>query len=214
MNTIKLTYQDYLSNPSGIVNSSTVNNTQGWAKISMLDKWLHSNSSANLTFFMLVSTGDSTEEVSSNRRITLVDKPGNHKSSSKKPSKLGMGLGIPLAFAFVAFVIVGLFLCMRRRRKSGGYIGNRSRNQRNSRTRAVQPEDDDWNGGTRGPDRFRDDPDPGVELQDRVRGHRRGDSISIGSLGSSPTHDGFETQGQTGGNAFRDEISRQRDKNR
>ena len=77
-----------------------------------------------------------------------------------------------------------------------------------SKSRGAMPVDDDDfadGSGTRGPDRFRDEPiGGGLELQDRsTRG--RGGEDSLGSLESTPTED-FGGRG----NAFRDEISRQR----
>ena len=193
------------------------NITQGWAKIEMEQDWLHGNKSTNLTFFLnsIAQTDSQANTTTSGTQFTLVD-PNSEKdddsSSSKKDKKIGMGLGIPIAFAFIALGIVGIFFYMRRRRRAGGYLAKRSLSHGSVRDRAIHSEDDDWNGGTRGSERFRDEPGPGLELQDRSRGHRRGDSL--GSLESSPTHDGFESQGQSGGNAFRDEISRQRGKNR
>lgn len=188
---------------------------QGWAKIEMQQDWLKGNKSTNLTFFM-----SSTDPIGSDSnprsglQFTLLEKDTG--SSSKKPNKLGIGLGIPFAFALVALGIAGIFFYMRRRRRAGGYLNKRSGSHGGGggggRDRGVHLDDDDWSGGTRGPERFRDEPGPGLELQDRGRGHGRDDSL--GSLGSSPTHDGFESQGPSGGNAFRDEISRQRDKNR
>lgn len=212
-NQIKLRYLDYVAKEDTISQVSA-DNKQGWAKIEMQKEWLEGNKSTNLTFFMSsTNNGDSdSSNTLSGPRLMLVDDKSEKEGDSQKSSKLGMGLGIPIAFAFVALGIVGLLFCMKKRRKGAGYLNKRSHSQGGGRSRAIHLEDDDWSGGTRGPERFRDEPGPGLELQDRSRGYDRDNSI--GSLGSSPTNDGFENQGQVGGNAFRDEISRQRNKNR
>lgn len=177
-------------------------------KIDMKQEWLKGNTSTNLTVF-LSSTDKPNPE--SGPMFTLVDpnSADDDHPSSKTSKKLGVGLGVPFALALIVLGILGICFFRRRRSRAGSYLNKRSLSKNNGRNQGIQSEDADWIGGTRGPERFRDEPGPGLELQDRSRGHNRGDSIV--SSTSSNARDGFESQG---GNVFREEISRQRDRNR
>ena len=92
---------------------------------------------------------------------------------------------------------MALFVCFRKRRGKGYGSGKSLRQRVGSGARR---------GHRRGPS-FHDEPNTGVELKDRtkgVKGESSEDSWDWGSPVSSPTSAGG------GGNAFRDEIQRQR----
>ncbi len=166
--------------------------------IEMAEEWLNGGKSANLTVY--ITSSNQTVSGPTINLITAADE------AKKQPSKVGMGVGIPMAFGAVAVIGVAAFCCIRRRRRaSQGYLANKSRNQRAG---AMQVEEDDFIGGTRGPRPFRDEPSRGVELQDRSRGHGR--DGSLGSLASSSPTEEFGGRAEGRSNTFRDEISRQR----
>ncbi|KAL9595362.1 MAG: hypothetical protein Q9219_006488 [cf. Caloplaca sp. 3 TL-2023] len=116
----------------------------------------------------------------------------NSTSSHGKGNDLGEKAGIPVGLGVFLIAAAGLlfWFLRRRRNNSAGYMSKRG---------AVTGTRDLAGGGERG---FRDEPTRGLELQDRGAGHGRQDSWEAGwDTGSS--------QGG-GGNAFRDEIDRQR----
>ena len=112
---------------------------------------------------------------------------------------MGEKVGIPvgLVFLIVAVIAVALFVCFRKRR-SKGYGAGKSLRQRVG------------GGASRGHRRdpsFHDEPTTGVELKDRntrLTGESPEDNWDWGSPVGSPAHAGGA------GNAFRDEIQRQR----
>ena len=173
----------------------------------MEEEWLRDGKSTNLTVFITSSYEGIT---SSGPTVVLVPDEDPSQPKKKVSSKVGLGVGIPFAFGAVAVIALGAFCCIRKRRRaSKGYLASKSRGHR---AQAMPVEEDDFIGGMRGPGRFRDEPSGGgLELQDRGdRGNRgRGREDSLGSLTSTPTED-FGGQGEGRGNAFRDEISRQR----
>lgn len=186
-----------------LISATNISNSIGFAQLTMEKEWLREGKSNNLTVF-ITSSYEGSNKTSSGPTIVLV--PDEHSSTSKKTvSKVGLGVGIPFAFGAVAVIALCAFCCIRRRRRaSKGYLASKSRGLRSE---AMPIEEDDFIGGSRGPGRFRDEPSGGLELQDRSRGLGREDSL--GSVTSTPTED-FGGQGEGRGNAFRDEISRQR----
>ena len=192
-------------------------NSRGYQLIHMDEKWLEGGQTNNLT----LSIASSNSLRSPGPRFVLhpnSDPQKNETSSDEKPSKVGMGVGIPIGLAFIAVVAFGLFYFLRKRRRGAvgaassrgqGYLTGRSRSQRTGEDGGIQLDEDEFVGGTRGPERFRDEPTHGVELQDRSRGRVRDDSFE--SLPSSPGPENFAGHRQgTSTNAFRDEIARQR----
>lgn len=201
-NTISLNYVDD-PNDGPLIFATNVSNSKGYALIEMAEKWLREGKSNNLTVFITSLSEGSNKTISGPTIVLIPDKDSS--PSKKKPSKVGLGVGIPFAFGAVAIIALGAFCCIRKRRRtSKGFLASKSRGHQ---VGAMPVEEDDFIGGTRGPGRFRDEPSGGLELQDRSRGRGRQDSL--GSLTSTPTEDSGR-QGEGRNNAFRDEISRQR----
>lgn len=211
-NTVQLSFLDTTANVT------TVSNSQGYALIKMEINYLNSSDHIAITIHVL---SHSTSLTTSNLTLNLIRKNSTiHSTPAKdKPSKLGVSVGIPIVLAFIVGAFL-LFCCLKKNRRNAvggmlgrrkGYLTGQSRAQRVGRVSAggSPPRDDRSVGG----DPFRDEPERGVELQDRGgrRGHRGGDD-GLGELGDSPTQEGFEGRGRGRGgtNAFRDEISRQR----
>ena len=189
-----------------------ISTNTGYVTVKMEEEWLHGDDRRNLTVDIVAADSSHSSELGAvGPRISLLHKESAHHPNDPKDERVGMGVGIPLGLAFVGFIVVAAFFCMRRRRARGGALANRSQNRR-SRGLHLR-DDDDWTSGTRGaPERFRDEPTRGVELQDRTRGRHSGDSL--GSLAGSPTDDRLGDRGRVGANnVFRDEISRQKGKN-
>lgn len=204
--------------------SEAVANKKGYILIKMQEEWLDKSNSKNITTYIVSNYNDSDDSVDGKgkrdtRNITKIGPTltlikDTSPTPGKDPKKLGVKVGVPFAMAFLVVVLLLLCLGTRKQRRnawnkiagsrSSGYLANRSREQRPSG--GIQLREDDTGGR-----RFRDEPDRGgVELQDRDgRRHYSGDS-SFGSLGSSPTQEGFGGRSPGGSNAFRDEISRQR----
>lgn len=187
----------------------------------MEEGWLNKSDSINITTYINSHSDGSGQSVkrsgpttgsSPGPTLTLIKDP-SPASSGKDSSNLGVKVGVPFAMAFL--VVVLLLLCLgtkKQRRKAwnkisgsrSGYLAGRSHKKRTSG--GIQLREDNVGRG-----QFRDEPDRGgVELQDRDgRRHYSGDS-SFGSLGSSPTQEGFGGRTPGESNVFRDEISRQK----
>lgn len=202
----------YVDDPSDVflLTITKIPNSKGYALVQMAEEWLKGGKRENLTVY--ISSSSEPNRIISGPTIVLIphddDDDDDSSRSKKKPSKVGIGVGIPFAFGAVAVIAIGAFCIMRKRRRAAkGYLNSKSRS---ARAGAIQVEEDDFIGGTRGAQRFRDEPsDGGVELQDRRRGRGR-EEDSLGSLTSTPTEE-FGGQGEgRNNNAFRDEISRQR----
>lgn len=216
--TIEVTYVDDPDNKVAFSRKG-IPNSRGYELIRMDKEWLEGGQANNLTLNIASSNSRGDEKSSSGPRFVLhpnSDPEKTESSSDDKSSKVGMGVGIPIGLAFIAVVAFGLFYFLRKRRRGAvgaassrgkGYLTGRSRSQRISGDRGIQLDEDEFVGGTRGSEPFRDEPTHGVELQDRSRGRVMNDSFE--SLPSSPEN--FAGQGQgTSMNAFRDEIARQR----
>lgn len=211
-NKIELKYLNATTNDDDTTIFETVDsipNERGYALIEMKEEWLNKSSSTNFTIF-LVSQGD-TRSILSGPIITLV-RNSTSRPSAKQSNKVGVKAGIPVGLAVVVVALLVLCFCMKKQRKSAfASIMGRPRGtptgSRAQRTSGVTNfrEGDVGSGGGR----FRDEPDRGVELQDRGRA-RHSREGSFGSWGSSPTQEGLGIRGQGESNVFRDEISRQR----
>lgn len=221
--TIELAYLNSPDMNSSVFSTSeAVANEKGYMIIKMQEDWLNKSDSINITTYVNSHSNGSDQSVdksgpttgsSSGPTLTLIKDP-SRASSDKDSKKLGVRVGVPFAIAFL--VVVLLVLCLgtkKQRRKawnkisgsrSSDYIAGRSHKKRTSG--GIQLRDDNIGRG-----QFRDEPDRGgVELQDRDgRRHYSGDS-SFGSLGSSPTQEGFGGRSPGASNVFRDEISRQK----
>lgn len=200
-------------NASNIFNrSEAVVYEKGYILMKMQEEWLNKSESKNFTTYLVSPSKDSANLVKVGPTLTLI-KESSPASSGKDPNKLGVKLGVPFAMAFLVVVLLLLCLGTKKQRRnawnkvsgsrSSGYLAKRSRGHQTPG--GIQLREDGMGGG-----RFHDEPDRGVELQDRDgRRHHSGDS-SFGSLGSSPTQEGFGGRTPGGPNVFRDEISRQK----
>ena len=147
--------------------------------------------------------------------ITLTNAPAVHypPPPPSNPNKLGIFIGIPVGLGFVALILCGLCIGMRKHRKidikglagrKKGYGVGKSRRQRMGKGGGIRLQEREVN-----PPRgsiFRDDPVAAEESERRFQAHTRDESL--GSLVNSPARENFE-QGRDGQNAFRQEIARQ-----
>ena len=207
------TVQVYNSDASGLDSPATAEilaslnatNYEGSVFLNMSSAWLGDQSSTNLTLALIVDENGSDVKVFAGPTFTLLstsDSGSTHFEPSSTPSsskELGEKVGLPigLVFLIVAAIAAGLFVCFRKRRGKG-YGAGKSLGQRVG------------SGTGRGHRRdasFHDEPTTGVELKDRnkgLTGEAPEDNWEWGSPVSSPTSIGGA------GNAFRDEIQRQR----
>lgn len=200
-----------------------------YALITVDEKWFKGNDSSNFTIsiFSIFSHGNSsgphltlgpTLTLSSNSTVSSPPQPTN------KSTRVGVKVGIPIGLAiFVAGLLIICFAMKKQRRSTVAgitgarkdYLTGRSRSQRVPRDGIhLQENEMGVAGGGVGNNRFRDEPERGLELQDQPRRTPSSAGSSISSLGSiSPTSEGFGSQPVQGGggrNVFRDEIVRQR----
>ncbi|KAI9871018.1 MAG: hypothetical protein M1830_003526 [Pleopsidium flavum] len=220
--TIELDYANANASEGGPVATSlpkTLNN-YGYVTITMNSDWLKGLSRNNLTLFIiqLDPTPDHRTSVLKGPTISLINKPVTHyppPPPTSMPNKLGLLVGLPISLGFVMFVLFGLFLGMRKHRKIGlgsvmgsrkGYGVGKSRRQRVGKNGAIRLGEREV--GVRAPVEtgFRDEPTRGVELQQRQ--HAREENLD--DLVSSPTREHFGDDPRMQGNAFRDEITRQK----
>lgn len=184
-----------------------------------MDKaWLQGTGRNNLTLTIL-SVENAELDVTAGPIISLTNRPATHypaPPTTKAPNGLGLLVGIPVALSFFVFVLRGLFFGMRKHRKIGlgnvmgrrrGYGAGKSRRQRLGKNGAIRLGEDEIAAGLREDAHFKDEPTEGVELQQRSPNHER--EAGLGSLADISSREGFG-QVDTHGNAFRDEISRQR----
>lgn len=187
-----------------------------------MDKaWLQGTGRNNLTLTILSlgPKGNPKLVVTAGPVISLTNRPATHypaPPTTKAPNRLGLLVGIPVCLGFFVFILCGLFFGMRKHRKIGlgnvmgrtrGYGVGKSRRQRLGGSGAIRLGEAELAAGVREDARFKDQPAEGVELQQRSPNYAR--ETSLGSLAESPSRDAFG-QVDTHGNAFRDEISRQR----
>ena len=201
-------YNTALNSPAtaDLLTSLNATNSQGSVFLNVSSAWLKGQSTANLTLALIVDQEDKDPKSFVGPTFNLLSTSSSEDSSHPAPSsapssskKLGEKVGLPvgLVFLIIAAIAVALFVCFRRRRGKG-YGAGKSLNQRVG------------SGTGRGHRRdasFHDEPNSGVELRDRNRGltgETPEDNWDWGSPVSSPTTAGGH------GNAFRDEIQRQR----
>ena len=146
--------------------------------------------------------------------ISFINAPANHLPPSPHTSsnRLGIFVGIPVGVFMFCLIVGGLFYGMKKHREINlkdilarrkGYTGRKSRRQRFGRTGPISI-------SKREIDHRSSDYKDDVELQQRNTSHSK--DLSLGSLVESPVKEGFADNFSTGGsgNAFRDEIERQR----
>jgi hypothetical protein len=207
--TVKLNYAN--SSNEQAWTSDPLDNSLGVASITMDKAWLQGYSQYNLTFYALMFEPNKPEVNAiayDGPTILLKKQPPNHYKApdhTKAPNKLGLMIGLPVSLGFVALVVIGLFVGMRKHRKIGlgnimgrraGYGAGKSRRQRMGigKKGAISLQEREV---AREP-QYRDEealPPPG-----RPRGHYRENS-----LGSLVSEDGI----RPAGNAFRQEVERQ-----
>lgn len=201
--------------------SAKTPNAYGYSTLTMDKAWLQGTGRNNLTLTILSLTpnGNAKLIVTAGPLISLTNRPVTHypaPPTTKAPNRLGILVGIPVGLGFFVFILCGLFFGMRNHRRIGlgnvmgrrrGYGVGKSRRQRRGENVAIRLGEAEPAAGVREDSRFIDQPAEGVELQQRSSNHAT--ETSLGSLAESPFR---ESSGRvdTHGNAFRDEISRQR----
>jgi len=219
--TIELSYVSTSGGGGNAWSSAKTPNAYGYVTMTMDKAWLQGTSRNNLTL-TIVSLGPNVNAQAvrtSGPVISLINKPVAHLPApphTKAPNKLGMEIGIPVGVAFIVFVVFGLCIGMRKTRRIGvgnvmgrrkGYGIGKSRRQRVGNNGPIRLDEQEAGPGPwRG--HFRDESNGEIELPQRNPGHAREESL--GSLVGTPTQEGFGDPTGTRGNAFRDEISRQK----
>jgi len=218
--TIELDYANATGGGAVATSLPKTLNNYGYVTITMDSAWLQGLNRKNLTLFIiqLDPTPDHRASTMTGPTISLINKPVTHYPApppTSKPNKLGLEVGLPVGLGFVIFVLFGLFLGMRKHRKIGlgsvmgsrkGYGVGKSRRQRVGKNGAIRLGEREV--GVRAPAEtgFKDETTRGVELQQRQ--HAREESLD--DLVSSPTREHFGDDPRKQGNAFRDEVSRQK----
>lgn len=211
---IELNYANQAGNGGdSAYTSPTVPNAYGYVTIDMQKDWLQGEKRSNLTLYIveLDPTPDARASILGGPTISLINKPVEHfkpPPHTKAPNHLGLILGLPIGLGFVALVVCGLCIGMRKHRKInvGNIMGKKGRGYGIGQSRIQRL------GGTRkgkgairlgGMDRRAEPGIQGSQYMDEPRqGHGREDSL--GSLVS----DGYNDSERTRGNVFRNEVQR------
>jgi hypothetical protein len=209
--------------------SDRIPNAMGYATVTMQKEWLGSDlvNTNNLTFVASEYDSDSDKKASffDGPNVILMNKPAEHlppPPPTKAPNKLGLMLGLPIGLGFTAFVVVGLCIGMRKHRQIGlgnimsrnrGYVSRKSRRQRlGGKTGNIRLEDREVlpEQGYRDEDEIRPAPRQDFAYsQPNTSGNAHARDISLGSL-VSEGDDRTEVRQQQSGNAFRQEIAKQK----
>ncbi|KAI9741334.1 MAG: hypothetical protein M1834_003051 [Cirrosporium novae-zelandiae] len=194
-------------------------NSYGYLTVTFEKAWLQDNARNNLTFYIVEYDPSSTtrNSILNGPTVSLTTAPKTHYSPSPPtsvPNKAGLMIGLPVCLGFVLLVVCGLFIGMRKHRRIGlgnvmgrkrGYGIGKSRKQRVGKKGPIRL--DEYEAGSR-PE------DPIFTGDARTAGskpaHSHAREESLGSLVDSPRVNNFGEAPHDGGNAFRDEISRQR----
>lgn len=191
--------------------------TLGYVTFEASQDWLQGKSRNNISLSLVVhdtGAGSSEPEIIPGPIISITTPPVEHLPGIKSspPNRLGLEIGIPVG---IGFFVLMLFLFwygvknhtkldlkgLRDRRRKGYGVG-KSRRQRMGKKGPIRMDDSEV---ALGGEAFRDDPENGLELQQRhyVR------EESLGSLADSPARHGFgDEHSPTRANTFRNEISR------
>lgn len=171
-------------------------NSEGAMFINMSSSWLKGQSTANLTLFFVSSENES---VLTGPTILLTKNNSTASGDSKKKLREEVGIPVGLVVIGAALVIIGAFVCLRRRARGFTITGKPRDQGMAAATGGIAA----TRGHRRDPS-FHDEPTRGVELQDRNKAYAGDDNWDWGSPVSSPT------RGGTAGNVFRDEVGRQK----
>ncbi|MCJ1349805.1 hypothetical protein MMC31_008046 [Peltigera leucophlebia] len=208
-NTIEIQFSAQNNDSTGVTTNTSAVNSAGFAIIS-LKNWYSSNKSEiatqNITLSLINKLDNGTEIRHIGPSLIVINTPAL-KSPSKK---LGIKVGLPIAILLIAAGMLLICLCCRKKRRGavanivGGrpdYLtkGSRSQHIPAAGGGGFSLNENDISAAPSGSqNRFRDYPEGGgsVELQDRAKSTR--------TTGS----------GVGGRNVFRDEIDRQRGRER
>ncbi|KAG6368704.1 hypothetical protein INS49_002917 [Diaporthe citri] len=199
--------------------------TAGWSYYAWAvdSKLLQGKRAVNITLFLNALDADqNTTAKSYTGPMVLVTKPPTyHQAPPKMPTGAALYIGLPTVLGFCVIMIFGVCLWNRQARKiSIGNIMSRSRHGYGTAKAG------------RGDQHYRDEPrhQPGSrggggdgwgqqhvyrrqENNNEFLGHARRDSDALGSLAGTPTSANFpvtQPPPPQGGNAFREELERQR----
>ena len=181
--------------------SDDIDKNMGFAYLPVDDTMLQGGDTSNLTFSLVANNPDDDEpaRIIPGPTITASKPVATHLPPSPPNSinKLGLEVGIPVAIAVVALIIVGLWFTTRKHRVIGignvmgrrkGYGVGKSRRQRVGKHGGVGVAETEFDPSMSS---FRDEPREDIEMHGQYR--------------DADTPRG---PGETG-NAFRDEVSRQ-----
>jgi hypothetical protein len=205
-------------------NSGPVAVEMGVAMIPMEEAWLQGFSQYNLTFYGLLQENGKAAVPYDGPQVLLMHKPADHYQPpphTKLPDKFSLMLGLPLGLGIPALIILGLYLGMRKHRtiglgnimsrarhpwnkNGGGYGARKSRRQRLGlgKKGAIRLQDRDL-GNLPPEEQYRDEVGGALPPPGRPGAHQR--DLSLGSLVSDD-----DIRPAPRGNAFRDEVERQR----
>ena len=187
--------------------SDPTRNDMGFVIISIDQAWLQNSPRNNLTFQIVNQDASPSEHAIELKgpTISVTNAPAQHLApgpTTQMPSKLGIEVGIPVAFGVFLLVVGGLWIGMRKHRKIdvGGVMGkNKGYGAGQSRRQRMRGNPGGIRLGKKG----------GIRLGEREVDGQFTDDLA-GDMELQPRGgDGFSNQ-PTRGNAFRDEIQRQR----
>ncbi|KAF2202084.1 hypothetical protein GQ43DRAFT_369922 [Delitschia confertaspora ATCC 74209] len=188
--------------------SKETENSWGMASVTIEKAFLQGYSSNNLTFYAINFDPNDPKKKAEPYKgptVTVTNQPPKHyepPEKTKSPNKMGLMIGLPVSLGFVALVVLGLWLGMRKHRHIG--IGSVMGRRKGYGTR--QSKRQRMGLGKKGAIRLEQQEPPIPDYRDDVpapHAHARG-----GSLGSLVSDDGIRPA--PGGNQFRDEVQRQR----
>ena len=191
----------------------------GYVTFEASHDWLQGKSRNNISLSLIAydtvaGSNDPSPEFITGPIISITTPPVEHFPGIKSspPNRLGLEIGIPVG---IGFFVLMLFLFwfgvknhtkldlkgLRDRRRKGYGVG-KSRRQRMGKKGPIRMDDSE---STPGGEVFRDDPENGLELQQRHQTREE----SLGSLVDSPARHGFRDEhSPTRANTFQNEISR------
>ena len=189
--------------------------TLGYVTFEATQDWLQGKTRNNISLSLVVyDTVTGSSDIIAGPIISITTPPVEHLPGIKSspPNRLGLEIGIPIGIGFFVLMLAGFWFGVKthtkldlkglRDRRRKGYGVGKSRRQRMGKKGPIRMDDSEI---TPGGEVFRDDPENGLELQQRH--HAREESL--GSPVDSPArHDFRDEHSPTRGNTFRNEISR------